>query len=139
MSREDGLAAGVNTRFSSKNQPENRGRKPSKLKKFCKDNGISNSDVDKVFKNLIFGSTIEQLKDMIQPGKKEKLPVIIVLLISAFIQDMNKGTLKEANTVLDRILGKPTQQITAEVSVKSALEDWSRILDDVETGSGPAD
>lgn len=104
------LAAGRN-QFSSTNQPPKRGRLPSKLKRFCKDNAISNSDVDKVFKNLIFGSTIEELQNMIKPGKKEELPVIVVLLISAFIQDMKNGTLKEVNTVLDRVLGKPTQPV----------------------------
>jgi hypothetical protein len=102
---------GTPYRFSSTNQPAKRGRLPSKLKKFCKDNAISKDDVDMVFKNLIFGKTIEELQDMIKPGKKEKLPVIVVLLISAFIQDMKSGTLKEVNTVLDRIFGKPTQQL----------------------------
>jgi hypothetical protein len=64
-----------------------------------------------VFKNLIFWKTIEELQEMIKPGQKEKLPVIVVLLISAFIQDMKSGTLKEVNTVLDRIWGKPMQQV----------------------------
>ena len=102
---------GAPYRFSSTNQPAKRGRLPSKLKKFCKDNAISKADVDMVFKNLIFGKTIEELQDMIRPGNKEKLPVIVVLLISAFIQDMKSGTLKEVNTVLDRIWGKPSQHI----------------------------
>jgi hypothetical protein len=107
---------GAPYRFSGTNQPAKRGRLPSKLKKFCKDNSISNADVDMVFKNLIFGKTIEELHDMVKPGKKEKLPVIVVLLISAFIQDMKSGTLKEVNTVLDRILGKASQRIDANVS-----------------------
>jgi len=111
MPREDGLRRGVATRFSSTNQPAKRGRIPSKLKKFAKDNAISKSDVDMVFKNLIFWKTIEELQEMIKPGQKEKLPVIVVLLISAFIQDMKSGTLKEVNTVLDRIWGKPMQQV----------------------------
>jgi transposase len=68
-----------------------------------------NGDVDKIFKNLVFGSTIEELQDMIKPGEKEGLPVIVVLLISAVIQDMKSGTLKEVNTVLDRVLGKAGQ------------------------------
>jgi hypothetical protein len=111
MPREDGLKYGVPHRFSSANQPAKRGRLPSKLKKFAKDNSISKSDIDMVFKNLIFGKTIEELQDMIKPENKDKLPVIIVLLVSAFIQDMRNGTLREVNTVLDRILGKPTQQL----------------------------
>jgi hypothetical protein len=104
-------AEGVRYRFSSTNQPAKRGRLPSKLRKFVKDNAISKADVDMIFTNLIFGHTIEELQAMIQPGKKEKLPVIVVLLISAFISDMKNGTLKEVNTVLDRIYGKATQQV----------------------------
>jgi len=115
MPREDGLRAGIPHRFSSTNQPTKRGRLPSKLKKFCKDNAISKADVDMVFKNLIFGKTIEELQEMIKPGQKEKLPVIVVLLISAFIHDMQNGTLKEVNTVLDRVWGKAAQQIDLTV------------------------
>ncbi len=111
MPREDGLKHGVAYRFSSTNQPAKRGRLPSKLKKFAKDNAISKADIETVFKNLIFGNNIEELQEMIKPIKKEKLPVIVVLLISAFIQDMKQGTLKEVNTVLDRIWGKPMQQV----------------------------
>lgn len=104
-------AEGVPYRFTSANQPARRGRLPSKLKKFVKDNSVSKSDVDAIFSNIIFGSTLEELQDMVKPGKKEKLPVIVALLISAFIADIKNGTLHEVNTVLDRIYGKATQQV----------------------------
>ena len=111
MAREDGLAAGVRTRFSSSYQPENRGRKPSKLKKWIKENGVSNEDFIAIFKNIIAVHTIEELQNMIEGDNKNKLPVIVALCISAFIHDMKTGTLTAANSVLDRIMGKPTQQI----------------------------
>ena len=38
-------------------------------------------------------------------------PSALKILISAFIQDIKKGTLSEVNTVLDRIYGKATQQV----------------------------
>ena len=104
-------AEGAPYRFSSTNQPAKRGRLPSKLKKFVKENSVSKSDVDAIFSHIIFGSTLEELQDMVKPGNKEKLPVIVALLISAFIQDIKKGTLSEVNTVLDRIYGKATQQL----------------------------
>jgi hypothetical protein len=53
---------------------------------------------------------------MIKPPQKDNLPVIVVLLISAFIRDMKNGTLKEVNTVLDRIYGKATQKDVVEIS-----------------------
>lgn len=105
------VAQGAATRFSATNQPAKRGRLPSKLKKFVKDNSVSKSDVDAIFSNIIFGSTLEELQEMVKPGNKEKLPVIVALLISAFIADIKNGTLHEVNTVLDRIYGKATQQV----------------------------
>jgi hypothetical protein len=111
VAREDGLAAGVRTRFSSDYQPANRGRKPSKLKKWIKENGVSNEDFIGIFKNIIATHTIEELEKMIDGDNKKKLPVIVALCISAFIHDMKTGTLTAANSILDRIMGKPTQQI----------------------------
>lgn len=104
-------AEGAPYRFTSTNQPVRRGRLPSKLKKFVKDNSVSKADVDAIFSNIIFGSTLEELQEMVKPGNKEKLPVIVALLISAFIADIKNGTLHEVNTVLDRIYGKATQQL----------------------------
>ncbi|MDR1399409.1 MAG: hypothetical protein LBJ41_05765 [Treponema sp.] len=111
MAREDGLAAGIRTRFSTEYQPANRGRKPSKLKKWIKENGVSNEDFVAIFKNIIAVHTIEELQQMIDGDNKNKLPVIVALCISAFIHDMKTGTLTAANSVLDRIMGKPTQQL----------------------------
>ena len=111
MAREDGLAAGVRTRFSSTYQPANRGRKPSKLKKWIKENGVSNDDFIAIFKNIIATHTIEELQVMIEGDNKNKLPVIVALCISAFIHDMKTGTLTAANSILDRVMGKPTQQV----------------------------
>jgi hypothetical protein len=111
VARENGLAAGVRTRFSSEYQPANRGRKPSKLKKWIKENGVSNEDFIGIFKNIIATHTIEELEKMIGGDNKKKLPVIVALCISAFIHDMKTGTLNAANSVLDRIMGKPTQQV----------------------------
>jgi len=135
MPREDGLKAGIPHQFSSTNQPARRGRLPSKLKKFCKDNTISKADIDMVFKNLIFGKTIEELQIMLNPDNREKLPVIVVLLVSAFIKDMNSGTLKEVNTVLDRIWGKPSQYVeisTVRSDIPEDPEERKRLIQEME-------
>ncbi|MDR1218259.1 MAG: hypothetical protein LBK73_01465, partial [Treponema sp.] len=96
---------------SSEYQPANRGRKPSKLKKWIKGNGVSNEDFIGIFKNIIATYTIEELEKMIDGDNKKKLPVIVALCISAFIHDMRTGALTAANSVLDRIMGKPAQQV----------------------------
>lgn len=111
MPREDGLAAGIRTRFSSEYQPANRGRKPSKLKKWIKEQNVSNEDFIAIFKSIIATKTLEELEEMVEGENKKKLPVIVALCISAFLHDMRTGTLTSANSILDRIMGKPTQQI----------------------------
>jgi hypothetical protein len=109
--QRDALIAGRNY-FSSKNQPANRGRKPSKLKKWIKEQNVSNEDFIALFKNLIAVHTLEELEVMVNEENKKKLPVIMALCISAFLHDMKTGTLTATNSILDRIMGKPTQQIT---------------------------
>lgn len=110
-------------KFSSTNQPKNPGRKKSQLKDFVKTCNVSSSDVIKVFQNLIFGSTVEELKELVKPANQGRQPVIVILLVKAFLEDMKNGTLREANTVLDRILGKPVQQLSIENTVSEIPED----------------
>jgi hypothetical protein len=111
MPREDGLAAGVKTRFSSTYQPAKRGRKPSKLKKWIKENNVSSDDFIAIFKTIIATNTLEELEKMVNEENKKKLPVIVALCISAFLRDMKNGNLNSANTILDRIMGKPNQAV----------------------------
>jgi nitrogenase molybdenum-iron protein alpha/beta subunit len=111
MPRSEGLAAGVATRFSSTYQPPNRGRKPSQLKAWIKENNVSNEDFIAIFTTIIAVHTLEELEEMVNEKNKPKLPVIVALCISAFLRDMKTGTLTAANSILDRIMGKPTQQI----------------------------
>jgi hypothetical protein len=113
----ENLKKGV--KFSNTNQPRKNGRIPSKLKKFIKETAISRSDIDAIFRNLIFVNSIDDLQKMIDGENKNKLPVIIALCISAFIHDMKHGSLLNVNSVLDRVLGKPTQQIDATVKTIS--------------------
>jgi hypothetical protein len=111
MPKEDISTAGIPYRFSSTNQPSNRGRKPSKLKAWIKDHNVSSDDFVALFTTIIATHTLEELEEMVNDENKPKLPVIIALCISAFLRDMKTGTMTSANTVLDRIMGKPTQQI----------------------------
>ena len=110
-------------KFSSTNQPKNPGRKKSQLKDFVKTCNVSSSDVIKVFQHLIFGSTVEELKELVKPANQGSQPVIVILLVKAFLEDMKNGTLREVNTVLDRVLGKPVQQLTIENAVSENPED----------------
>ena len=123
MAREDGLATGLKTRFSSANQPANRGRKPSKLKAWIKEYDVSNADFVAIFKTIIATHTITELEAKVSEKEMGKLPVIVALCISAFLHDMKTGTLNSANTVLDRIMGKPIQSVNVSGAISSIPED----------------
>jgi len=102
---------GVPYRFSSANQPKKRGRLPSKLKKYVKENAVSRSDLDHIFKNIIFGKTLNELQEMIKTENKGNLPLIVAGVVSSCIHDIQNGTMKEINNHIDRLWGKPIQQI----------------------------
>lgn len=110
-------------KFTSDNQPKDKGRKKSQLKDFVKTCNVSSSDVTKVFQNLILGSTVDELKELVKPANQGSQPVLVILCVKAFLKDMKNGTLKESNTVIDRILGKPIQQLTIENAVSEIPED----------------
>jgi len=146
MPRADGLAAGVRTRFTSEYQPANRGRKPSQLKAWIKENNVSSDDFIAIFTTIIATNTLEELENMVSEENKKKLPVIVALCISAFLRDMKTGTLTAANSILDRIMGKPTQQINfggsggtelpADPKERAALAD--RLKKELELGALPS-
>jgi hypothetical protein len=74
------------------------------MKEFLRDNDVSSkADILKEVKESLPGKTKEELQKMIQPGGKEKLPVIIVLLISAFVQDPKYDGM-DIDTFLDHVL-----------------------------------
>jgi 3-deoxy-D-manno-octulosonate 8-phosphate phosphatase KdsC-like HAD superfamily phosphatase len=126
----------VRTRFSSEYQPANRGRKPSKLKKWIKENGVSKSDYIAIFNNIIATRTIGELRAMVEGDKKNDLPVIVACCISAFIHDATKGTLVSLNTILDRVMGKPSQTIDATVTAALATETLEKLEGAFREGDG---
>jgi UDP-N-acetylenolpyruvoylglucosamine reductase len=109
------LAAGRNV-YSSTNQPQNRGRKPSKLKKWVKEYNVGAADYRAIFNNIIACKTVEELQAMIKKGNVEKLPVVVVACASAVVDDIQHGRLTWTNTVLDRVMSKPTQQVEVEAT-----------------------
>jgi len=127
MSREDGLKAGIPHRFTSSNQPEKRGRKPSKLKKYLKDNNISKKDFDLMFLNIAT-KTLGELKEMMRPENKEKLPLIIVGFITACIHDVNNGTMHEINKQREFFHGKAAQKVDASINAPEVLTREERQL-----------
>ena len=94
--------------FSSTYQPANRGRRRSALKKYLKDNVVSIQDVRLVFQNLL----VKNLSDLRKlKTEADDLPAIIGFTVSALLRDYEAGKLDTFNSLLDRIWGKPMQQM----------------------------
>ena len=98
------------------------GRKPSRLKKFIKEYDLSKSDIDFIFKNLMFHYTRSELIALLKSkdGEKKlrKLPAGIEAFISGIIHDIKKGDARVTNTILDRIYGKAS----GEVNISGGLQ-----------------
>lgn len=102
-------------RFTSTNQPAQGGRKPSKLKKFMKDNNVSNEDVGRMIRSVLFDYTMDQLSALEHDDKK---PMIIRLFARAFRADWQRGSLQNFQTFVDRAYGAPS----VNVNVSGGLE-----------------
>ena len=103
------------THFSADNQPKNPGRKPSRLRKFIKENNVSREDVGAMIRNVLFTYTQDQLNDL---EHDEKKPMIIRLFVRAFRADWQRGSLQNFSTFMDRAYGAPR----TEVAVTGGLE-----------------
>lgn len=105
------------TQFTSENQPANAGRKPSLLKAYIQDNGVSIQDVRLVFKNIIFEKTKEELDELLQD---ESQPMLVRTITGAYLKDFEAGRIDIINSLLDRIFGKADQAIQLSGMVETA-------------------
>lgn len=103
--------------FSSTNQPANNGRKPSLLKAYIQDNGVSIQDVRLVFKNIIFEKTKEELDELLHD---ESQPMLVRTITGAYLKDFESGRIDIINSLLDRIFGKADQAIQLSGMVETA-------------------
>lgn len=106
--------------FTSERQPTKRGRKPSVLKKYIKDNDINREDVALMIKNVLFSKSYDELVDILQDNKQ---PMIIRLFIKSYLNDFKKGSLINLQYLLDRAFGNPKQEI--EVSGNISVDQMS--------------
>jgi hypothetical protein len=112
MARESIRNEGKSTRFSKENQPKNRGRKPSLLKKWIKEYDIPISDVRAVMTNLMFAYTLKEIKEI--ADKEEGMPVGISVMVKGLAADIQSGNPKTLEKMLDRSFGKTAPEKTVE-------------------------
>jgi len=95
-------------KFSSTNQPKNRGNgeTKSKLRSLVVDKGLSSTDISKLI-CTIFDNTEDELKETIEDKEK---PFLVRAFARAFFDDVQQGKLTNINTMLDRAVGKVTDK-----------------------------
>lgn len=107
---------GKGNRFSSTNQPENRGRKPS-LYKHIKTLIGTDAEVElsreDFFKLIQF--LLEQPADNLKKiAESRNTPIWIIGMIQAIIKDTRDGRTNTINSLFDRLFGKASQPITGK-------------------------
>jgi hypothetical protein len=126
MSNPNLAQEGINYRFSSTRQPKNTGRKPSKLKKFIKEYNVSSEDINIIFTNLLFNYSLDELKEIYKEfsnktDKVNNLPAGVAAFISGIIHDVGRGDMRAITLILDRVYGKPVQNIDMKTSGQMEL------------------
>ena len=125
-------------RFSSENQPENRGRKPSALR-FIRDEGISITDIKKIIGSLIWDYDAEELAALLKTVKvkvkgtngEEKtitkteipIPMGINLILGALNSDLKSKNIDNFEKLMNRIHGKPIQALNVSGITNTIPED----------------
>lgn len=119
----------IGNRFTSENQPKNSGRKPALYTQLKKLTGkqvkheLSKEDYYKIIQYLM-ERTPNELKTIIDDAKKQNgtTPVWVINIISAIQNDIRYGRTNTIDSVFDRIFGKATQPIDAEVTTRDTQE-----------------
>jgi len=107
MANPNGNPQNLKPPWSSTNQPKNRGRKPSSVKKYIKDNNLNYNDISIMTKHIL-PLTNTQLIDLV---KNEKAPFMLRLFASAILKDFKKGYIDNIMKIIDRAVGKPREKI----------------------------
>ena len=119
MSNKKASENGKATRFSTTNQPQKSGRKPSiynQIKDLIKveiNIELSREDFVKMAKLLL----VQPIRILQSITKDEDTPSYVVLIARAILKDASEGRITTLDSLLDRIFGKATQPTQQDVSI----------------------
>jgi hypothetical protein len=151
--RKDIYKDGEKTQFSSENQPENRGRKPSALR-FIRDQGLSITDVKKIIGGLIWDFDSVELEEKLKTVKVkvkgtdgktktvtkllDPVPMGVNIVLGALAADQKAKSTVNFDRLMDRAYGKPTQKDIIEFSdiPETAKDRLDRIFGEAQMKSG---
>lgn len=103
-------------KFSSTNQPQNRGRKPSlynHIKKLLGTEAKAELSKEDYFKLIQF--LLEQPLDNLKKlADSKNTPIWIVGVVRAVVKDANAGRTNTLDSLFDRLFGKASQPLTGK-------------------------
>ena len=126
------LEAGKNTRFSSTNQPENRGRKPDKLKGWIEEYDLSKHDVHSTFINFLYDKSLGEIEAILADKKKRsKLPLALAIQLQVLTNAAKRGDARHFENILYMLFGKPKEShdITGGLQLKTLTEAEAKALE----------
>ena len=105
-------------RYSTTNQPANRGRKPSRYKELLKNlskigEPITRDDYNKVIVYLLT-MTKEEIQVLVNDSKT---PIATVIIASSIFGDISTGQMRNLVTMTDQALAAPKEQDTPTESL----------------------
>ena len=108
------------TRFTSENQPKNRGRKKSKLKGMIEKNDLGADDINNMLSNLI-DKDQDELQEI---ANDSKTPIIMRTFAGALLKDIKDERTGTLENMLDRWVGKATQKVeqTGDMELKISVD-----------------
>ena len=104
------------TQFSSKNQPENTGRKKNRFKQIQNDFELSMDDMRQVIQDIL--SMSEKEIKALKENKEE--PAYRLAIASAVAGCIKSGNWTQINYMFDRLFGKATEK--KEIDVPQGIE-----------------
>ena len=114
--------------WSAENPPRNPGRKPSKVKKYIKDNNITSEDVGRMSK-YILPMNMHEIKSLLEDPA---IPIIMKVFAKGILQDLKEGNYNNLITLFDRAFGKPAENMNMNTTNHNinASVDYSNLTPD---------
>jgi hypothetical protein len=126
MSNKEAYKNGVNTQFSSENQPANAGRRKNMFTALKDKYELSANDVSSIIEYLC-SLTQEQLHDQILNNPEKT--VLEIAFAKAILEATKKGDLSQIEKLLDRKVGKVPSKIEADINANIETANKFKIVE----------
>lgn len=116
---EVGNNFGEKTRFTSENQPENSGRKPSRFKQLIQalptynEEVISKEDYTNIISHLLTLTPTELQKIASNP----KTPIAVILVASSILGDIENKNLGNTRSLVETVFGKEPEKSESNIMI----------------------